>query len=481
MTIVTGKFNSKFKGIVKATPSHIFFNQKETPPIIIALPIEANIIDGAFEIEIPQSQNLSLANTPTEGITYKFELLKELIEERFYLADGNQFVGARNQDTTGWWTGVTKTPESKKLDRVVTANMVTFQEAMYFVIPEKKSVDLTELIGVPVQTPYLDITLYRLADLLTNNNLYREKISSKFVLKGTYKSTEVYNFNDVVSFNGSSYICISSTPITSVNPDSDINQTQWMVLAAKGNSGGTGAVIVGYDPNTWENNTEASARGDVSQAIEDIKKMIPEKLDSSSLAPIQNPSFSGFVKRNVMTYPVSDQEKPTEIVTAQYVENALNDQKGSFPKPFIFVRRVKTLPINKDTTTQIIWDNRVEGLNFVQLNGNIIIPDDGNYLFFLKLILQIHGSFGANNQRTEYKATLFLNNSEKAIFFQENTSSTAQVTIQNREGWSYQRDLKKGAIVQIRFFLTGDGIFNSNHAISPGADNENNYLLSWKI
>ena len=62
-----------------------------------------------------------------------------------------------------------------------------------------------------------------------------------FYFQDVYDNSATYNLNDVVTFRGASYICISVTPITSYSP---LYTSYWSVLTPSGYSGDTG--LSGY-------------------------------------------------------------------------------------------------------------------------------------------------------------------------------------------------------------------------------------------
>lgn len=66
-------------------------------------------------------------------------------------------------------------------------------------------------------------------------------IYKAFQLRGAWDSGTEYAVNDVVTLNGSSYICVSGH--TNHTPP---NTTYWQVLASKGDPGGTGPTGAGY-------------------------------------------------------------------------------------------------------------------------------------------------------------------------------------------------------------------------------------------
>ncbi|MEL6462976.1 MAG: hypothetical protein AAFQ91_32970, partial [Cyanobacteria bacterium J06621_15] len=60
------------------------------------------------------------------------------------------------------------------------------------------------------------------------------------------------------------------TPSANNPPPTTGNNAYWVMIAQKGEPGGTGAQIIGYNPTTWSGSSEAAARGDVVDAIQSI-------------------------------------------------------------------------------------------------------------------------------------------------------------------------------------------------------------------
>ena len=496
MVTINGKINSSFGGIIRAIPTHLFVDTSTSPATIVNQPIQAAITNGSFSISIPQSQNLTgQPNIKTEGVTYKFELLKSDTTIRYFFGNGNEYTGNVHQHTDNlWYTGTLPhdAVNQVRLDRVEKVEYSAIQEPIYAVAPDSATaVDFSTLISIPAQAPYLDISLYRLAEIITTNQIYKERISSRFNYRGIYSASVSYVLNDVVSHNGNSYIWRNSSSLTGQAPPATGSDANWLMLASKGDTGsGTTATIVGYNATAWTGSNQAAARGDVRDAIASIPNPdLSNYFTKSEALPRNNAVMTGSSKRAVVSYPVLESDKDTEIPTARYVENAIGALAFTrLSSPIVFARRVAAQSVSLGARTTILWDNRVINTGVtVDTNGNFTVPVSASYLFYVKLSLTIVGLYAGNQTRGNIRCILTSGSTEIGDFFLDNFATVNDTWYLRREGWRFEANMTQGEVFQIRYLIESQslggsstqGISSSGNGIT--GSNVNNQLLIWRI
>lgn len=496
MVTVSGKLNGSISGIVRATADHPFVDKSTNPYTLVSLPIEANITNGLFTIVVPQSQNLSDdPGIPTEGITYLWELLRNITEITYYLLDGTKYEGATHLHTdTFYYTGSIHDTSSRRLDRISNSKQLLITEPFHAIAPDLASIDFTSLMGTSPQMPFFSIGLYGILDLLTTNPIYKNRISSKLIIEGSYSSSATYSEGSVVAYNGNSYVWRNPSSGVNQTPPMTGNDANWVMIAKKGEPGGTGAVIVGYNPTTWNNSSEAAARGDVEDAIASIgtidvnqylRKTEAEGLylTISAGAPKSNPTFTGTVKRSALTYPVAEAERPTEVPTAQYVEDAIASiGSGLFPKPIVYAT-ISSHP-SVDTNAPIIWDSAPinTGSPLSLSNGRFTPPETGSYIIGLMITLRAAAAYSANTKRMILRIT-FNRVSPSAIelgdFFKIDTGATTTSIDRRQFGMRYHASLDKAHTYETRALFDAYDTSIISQSIVGGVGN--NYLLIWRV
>lgn len=510
MVVVTGRLNGAINGIIRATPDHVFIDFSTNPDTVVMLPTEAPITNGLFSINVPQSQNLSgQPGITTEGITYKWELLQTIITILFYLLDGTQYTGPFHQWTSGagfdnnWWTGLTHDATSRRLDRVSQSQLIPILDAIHAVAPDSSTaVDFAMLIAVSALQPYLDISLYRLAELLTTVATYRDRISTKFALRGLYSASTFYVFGDIVRFNGNGYAWRNTSSLQGQQPPMSGDNANWMMVTEKGAAGGTGAQIVGYNPTTWANSAEAAAREDVRAAIASVgsvnltQYLLKTEAASTYLqlvdgAPRVDPTFSGKVKRGVLSYPITNAaDRLTEVPTAQYVDDGLA-AIARLGAPLVHARRVTQFNLTASTEYDVFWDNRIINTgNILDTNGVFTIPENGRYLIYCKLSFRVVGTFAGNRSRVILISRLWQAGANIGEFFNDNQSTVDGTFSLRRDGWQYAtfsagNTFSIGVNVDRQEFsgsAAGISTTANAHSIAPGGNGgANNFMLMWRV
>lgn len=487
MVVINGRLNGSITGLVRATPDVPFVDSTTSPPTLIVSAYEATITAGVFTITVPQSQNLG-----NGSITYKWELFAQQSVTSFYLLDGTLFTGPTHQWVTDskWYTGTVHDTTSRLLDRVVENKNVPIQQPFHAIAPDSASpVSFTSLQGIPSQTPWFDIGLARLADMLTTVALYRDRISAKFVVKGAYAANTTYQLNDVVTFNGNSYVYTNNTPSQNQQPPLTGDDANWLMIAAKGAPGGTGAQIVGYNATSWAGSAEAAARGDVRDAIASIPNPdLSAYLTVAAGLPRNNAVMTGTSKRAILNYPVAAGDRNTEIPTAQYVEDAIAAQGvGLLAKPVLWTKRITDQVVCNNQSSsgnvRVVWDSTQLGSANLN-NGVFTVPVAGNYLFYLGLLLQLQPNSATEPVLSRNRA--WLNNisasTELDSFFraEQRLPYTVPALIQ-QGGLILLTGLSAGTQLEVRASIsyTNGATAYSNPSEVVGSVSNN--LIAWRV
>jgi hypothetical protein len=486
MVQITGKLNGSITGLVRATPDHPFVDASTNPPTLVVTVYEAAITNSSFTITLPQTQNLQGG----EGVTYKWELFQTQTVTTYYLLDGTVYSGPTHLWATDsrYYTGSNHDTTSRLLDRVVANQNIPIQDPFHAIAPDSATpVPFTSLIGIPSQFPWFDIGLSRLAELLTTIATYRDRISSKFAIRGAYAANTIYSLNDIVSFNGNSYVWRNATPAQNQQPPTTGDNANWLMIAAKGSPGGTGAQLVGYNSTNWTGSSEAAARGDVKDAIASIPNPdLRNYLTITDGLPRNNAVMTGTSKRAALTYPVADTEKGTEIPTAKYVEDAIASLgTGKLPTPLIFAKRASVITLGQDVRSTVVWNPRVINQGaLLDSNGIITIAEAGSYLFTVSLQATITGNYQSSQGQVQirYRSILSIISAgvDAGDFFNYCYGST-QATFTNKQQGFRLEQLSAGTTLDID--VTTQAIGASNVISSSQVDGSaaNNYLMMWRV
>ena len=140
-------------------------------------------------------------------------------------------------------------------------NNDTLYLSFYAVVPSSSSTiqfsDLATQTGVSKDiqdTSYLSIA----RSLYNDESFWGRLRTELFIPSGTFASTTYYKLGDVVSWVGSSYLCIAQTNIVGIY---STDATNWQLLASIGLTGtGTNGNNAPYDPVGWANQLDAPSR-----------------------------------------------------------------------------------------------------------------------------------------------------------------------------------------------------------------------------
>jgi hypothetical protein len=121
-----------------------------------------------------------------------------------------------------------------------------------------------------------------------------------FTYQGTYSSGTTYNYYDVVTYNGSSYICMANNVYAN---QPDISQF-WAVMAQKGATGAAGTSFTGYDYEihvSQVDGNDTTGNGDLLTPVASITKAL---------------TLVGSQRKTIIVHPGTYTESPS--ITTQY-------------------------------------------------------------------------------------------------------------------------------------------------------------------
>lgn len=506
MPTVYGSLNdTSLIGWIVVTPDHPFLDQSTN--IIVTVPIEKLFDSGFFQVDVPQSQSTLDPVTNEKGaeITYHWQIYKGEIVTVYRLPTGEVYEGDVFVEGNRFYTGDPEDPTTVELtveDEVIKADLII---SLHAVCPDQEEdLNFGNLIGINYQTPYGDISLIRLAEYITTEPVYKNKLSAAFNFVGDFDPATNYLRNDLVDYQGNSFVWspatgvnppVGDTPTPIVEPEPTTSE-YWQLVAAKGDQGadgdGANTQIIEYDPNTWANSTRSVAEGSVVNAINSIPA--PEIPNVQGFAPVDSPSFTGSPQRSpvLTTYPPPPNNN-REIPTTEYVQRAINSASGLLnllPCPAFYARRIGRQGLTAGVRQIISWDNRVihsgntsQALIAASPNlKDLVIPESGYYLFFCSLFFKFVGSYATNSRRTVMEAALLVNGFDRGKFFYADESSSALTWSYLRQGFRFQQ-LSQGEIVTIGVTVRwrGDPAFSSASIADGEGTDDDDFILVWKV
>ena len=256
--------------------------------------------------------------------------------------------------------------------------------------------DLAKAVGLTQNNQ--DISLTSLSRLVYNSDDFWAKLKATiFVPKGAWSSTAYYKLGDIVSYNGSSYLCTSSTNIIGDIPPS----SNWQLVASVGQTGtGTGGNNAPYDATAWLNQLDAPSRG----AVRNLVQTLATQSQLATYAPLVSPAL---VTPTATTPAQSDNSNA--VATTSYVKQ----YAAPISNPvFTGNPALSTLPVSSDSSNKIPSTSWVQQLiaayaplaNAV-LTGNPTAPtqaisDHSNKLATTQFVYNMFSTSYANGQLT---------------------------------------------------------------------------------
>ncbi|NEO59233.1 MAG: hypothetical protein F6J98_02035 [Moorea sp. SIO4G2] len=525
MTTIKGRLNEKITGKIVATPD-VPFSVEGSNEIVI-LPKEKNIgtiSEPSDEFEIVVSQSESVLVDPSDsgfdgysnlkGVTYKWQVIRFVPQERFFFLDGTLYEGERvARGSEGWWSGKKYVEgESRpltRLDSPLEKILIEFHAIAPKIVinsgtGQEEPVNFTELVGINHQSPTLDLNLLRLADILTQPP-YRDRISSRLAIKGEWDANESYVVTDTVFYKGSSYIYINPTtdqttskgkepPSIESGEDNNWRNEYWQFVTLKGQDGsGTTAVYQKYEEEAWKaiDNLPPTRKG-VTEGISNLREQTLEIINGTltGFAPINSPDFTGVAK--LEGSPVINQialgsalsSIVRDVISVPYAYGISQISSGFMSKGFPIVVNLDTKVLIGVNNDRINDYERSIGQGKTARESTIVIDKDGWFLFFCSALLSVKGR---NNtlKPTQIKGALatYPDETEIGILFQETRTSFAEEYPYLMQGYQMKK-LKKGDEVAFVVGVDGDGLADSNTAkIGVGSTDKgfNTFVVVWRF
>lgn len=489
MTTVRGRLNDGVTGKIVVTPDHPFIDTSQTPEVLVATAMEGDINLGSFVIDVPQSENIATPGKPSEkgaAITYTWELFSVTSTTTYSFLNGDIYTGEDVVNNGGvLYTGKVYDPATSVQITKRTQEDRTLITSIHAICPDASGVvEFSQLVGINHQTPYMDISLLRLAEELTTNPTYRARISAQTSIRGDYSATTTYNQNDLIQYQGNSYIYTDPTPTRGNTPPTPpaTNNAYWQLVAAKGDTGsGTSAAITGYNPITWTGSNQAASQGDVVDAIASVGNVdLTQYAKKNEVPPIKDAVFRGSTRRDPLLYP-APKTGADQVVDVGYLNKAINDSKSLLPRPLLYARRVGANSLTKGVATVVQWNNRkIYDPAVLGTNGIITIPEDGYYLFCCSLSFRINGTYSTNSTRSLIQALLLVGGTQVGKFFALDESSYNSAWFCQHQGWQV-RQFTKGDQVSLAAYINGGAMSGGTFAYEGSTSGDNNFFLMWRF
>lgn len=181
-------------------------------------------------------------------------------------------------------------------------------------VPPVSGLLFSELMPTQIVEDVMDTSAKRVAQLIATDPSLRSLVALQLNPRGAYDPNAMYTRDDVVNYDGGSYLAIRGGYFSGVVPGVT---SHWFRLAERGFTGtGTTGNDTAYDPVGWNGETDAPSRNAVRDAIEDVKTII----NDLSFAPQDSPNITGSP-----TVPTPAQSNSsTLIANTQFVWGALS-------------------------------------------------------------------------------------------------------------------------------------------------------------
>lgn len=304
MTVITGKIEDSggtgLTGTLRVTLDGPLVDTSDTPDAV-QLPQSKDFVIAGGTV------NITLTESATKNLTYRFEFFTTQTKNSYYFADGGLYTGPKHFWNNNWYTGPTHTADSKLLYEQVETQTQTLLD-FHAIVPNVATCEFASLVPTGITTDILDTSLRRLAELLTDNSDYAEALRGGPRFKGDYAAETYYRYGDCVSYGGSTWIYINFLPAAGQTP-SEANSLYWQYGAKKGDAGGTGGQNTAYDPTGWSGAMWAPTANVLRNIIE-------------TLAPKNSPAFTG--EPTAPTQLLTDET--AKLATTLYVANKISDR-----------------------------------------------------------------------------------------------------------------------------------------------------------
>jgi len=184
----------------------------------------------------------------------------------------------------------------------------------YAKVPPVAGMLFSELMPTQIVEDVMDTSAKRVAQLVATDPSLRQLVSLKLNPRGAYDPNTLYTRDDIVNYDGGSYLAIMGGYWKGVTPGVI---SHWFRLAERGMTGtGTAGNDTAYDATGWNDETDAPSRNAVRDVIEGIKTDI----NNLSFAPIDSPGFTG----TPTTPTPTTSDESTRVASTAFVWDALS-------------------------------------------------------------------------------------------------------------------------------------------------------------
>ena len=240
-------------------------------------------------------------------------------------------------------------------------------------VPEVASIDFSDLLPTDFTADQLDTGRFSIARIIATNEEFADAVRFKFKYRGAYSSTTIYSRDDVVIFDGSTYVYTNSQNSFNKVPPTNpiISNAHWTMLASRGATGaGATGVNTAYGAG-WAGNLDVPTRNVLFNKIE-------------TLSPIASPIFTGTPK--APTQGVND--NTTNLATTAFINTSINLDY------FRYVLDTTTM-FTRDTFTLVPFNLAISSNNnFNTTLSEYTAPFAGFYSFISNVSFQsIGGTF----------------------------------------------------------------------------------------
>lgn len=210
--------------------------------------------------------------------------------------------------------------------------------SFHSVVPVVTEINFRDLIPSQISTDQLPSNIRRLLQLIVLDPNYSNLLRWGSPA-GFYSPSTPYVYGDIVTYDGSSYLCINENGALGYTPSIVANE-YWQPLGIRGEPGtGTGGNDTPFSFAAWTSQTDAPSRNTLANALidrnnprvvdlsDDIDldtlpddKLVPAKYLKDKFAPLDSPILTG----NPLAPTKGINDGTDSIATCAYVKNNID-------------------------------------------------------------------------------------------------------------------------------------------------------------
>ena len=172
-------------------------------------------------------------------------------------------------------------------DEEVTTEVKTLMFDFFATVPPVATLLMSELVPTQIVRDNMDTSAKRIADLISLDPALRALVQLQLNPRGLYEPDAFYTRDDLVVYDGGSYMAKTAGFWKGINPTV---ATNWFPLSERGEVGtGTDGNDTAYDEAGWLGQTDAPSRNAVRNIVEGLNSTIA----ALEFAPIDSPVFTG--------------------------------------------------------------------------------------------------------------------------------------------------------------------------------------------